>query len=157
MTAVELREEIELELEMMGVVVSEAVAVYRDLAGQEPSIRNKTAAATFMAQFYGGLENILKRIHRYYGVPIPVGDSWHIEIFKRFCKPAYGGLPLLFDEQMSLSLAPYRAFRHVVFHSYGFQLDWERMRDGVASLESVYSRLHAVLDVFLASLTSPTT
>ena len=47
-------------------------------------------------------------------------DSWHIEIFKRFCRPAHTSLPLLFDEQMALDLAPFRAFRHVVYHSYGF-------------------------------------
>jgi hypothetical protein len=125
MTVEELREEIDLELELIGVSVTEAVAIYKDLVDREPTIRDKTAAAAFMAQFYGGLENILKRIHRFYDVPLPVGDSWHIEIFKRFCHPAHTSLPLLFDEQMALDLAPFRAFRHVVYHSYGFQLDGE--------------------------------
>ena len=155
MTPEELREEIELELDLIGVAVAEAVAIYQDLGEREPTIRDKTAAAAFMAQFYGGLENILKRIHRYYGVPLPVGDSWHIEIFKRFCIPAHTVLPLLFDEQMALDLAPFRAFRHVVYHSYGFQLDWDRMRDGLAFLQSVYSRLHTALDTFLESITLP--
>ena len=117
MTVEELREEIELELELIGFAVIEAVAINHDLGNQAPTIREKTAAA-FMAQFYGGLENILKRIHRFYGVPLPLGDSWHIEIFKRFCYPAYAGLPSLFDQQMSLDLAPFRAFRHVVYHIY---------------------------------------
>ena len=90
MTVEELREEIELELDLIGIAVVEAVAIYQDFGEREPTIRDKTAAAAFMAQFYGGLENILKRIHRYYGVPLPVGDSWHIEIFKRFCIPVVG-------------------------------------------------------------------
>lgn len=85
-----LREEISIELEMMGTVVAEAVSLLNDIAdGQEPSVREKTAAAAFLAQFYGRIENILKRIHRYHGVALPTGDSWHIEIFKRFCNPAY--------------------------------------------------------------------
>jgi len=54
---------------------------------QKPTVREKTAAAAFLAQFYGGIENILKRIHRYYGIPLSTGDAWYIEIFKRFCNP----------------------------------------------------------------------
>ncbi len=134
MTSEELQEEIKLELDFIGIAVTEAIAIYQDLGNREPTIRDKTAAAAFMAQFYGGLENILKRIHRYYSVPLPSGDTWHIDIFKRFCNPALAGLPTLFDEQMALDLAPFRAFRHVVYHSYGFQLDWDRMRDGLKTL-----------------------
>jgi hypothetical protein len=137
---------------LIGSAVTEAVSIYRELGGREPGIRDKTAAAAFMAQFYGGLENIFKRIHRFYGVPVPTGDSWHIDLFRRFCNPADTTLPTLFDEQMALALAPYRAFRHVVYHSYGFQLEWDRMREGLASLDSVYSRLQAILSDFLASL-----
>lgn len=64
MTLAELREEISIELEMMGSVVSETVSLLNDLAGREPTVREKTAAAAFLALFYGGIENILKRIHR---------------------------------------------------------------------------------------------
>ena len=88
MTLSELREEISIELEMMGSVVSESVSLLNDLADREPTVREKTAAAAFLAQFYGGIENILKRIHRYHGIALPVGDSWHIDIFKRFCSPS---------------------------------------------------------------------
>ncbi len=56
-----LREEISIELDMMGMVVKEAVSLLSDIADdQEPTIREKTAAAAFLAQFYGGIENILQ-------------------------------------------------------------------------------------------------
>ena len=152
MKAGELYEEISIELDLMETSVSEAISLRNDLAGQEPSIREKTAAAAFLAQFYGGIENILKRIHRYHGIPTPTGDSWHIEIFKRFCKPGHSHLPVLFDDSLSGSLAPFRKFRHVVYHGYGFQLDWERMRDGLESLEDVHSRLKLAMTDYLSSL-----
>lgn len=87
MTLEDLREEISIELESMEKVVNEAILLLNDLSGSKPTIREKTAAAAFLAQFYGGIENILKRIHRYHGISIPTGDSWHTDIFKRFCNP----------------------------------------------------------------------
>lgn len=142
MNLAELREELSIELEMMATVVFEAALLLRDVAdGQEPTVREKTAAAAFLAQFYGGIENILKRIHRYHGVPLPQGDSWHIEIFKRFCTPPHAPFPVLFDPSLAADLAPFRKFRHVVYHGYGFQFDWERMKEGLRSVEDVHSRV----------------
>jgi hypothetical protein len=112
----------------------------------------KTVAAAFIAQFYGGIENILKRIHHYYDVPMPTGDSWHIEIFKRFCNPRCAPLPVLFNDILAGELAAFRKFRHVVYHGYGFQLDWERMRDGLAVIEDVHTRLNSAITAYLSDL-----
>lgn len=128
MTTEELREEISIELEQMATTAMEVRLLLDDLSGKEPTVREKTAGAAFIAQFYGGVENILKRIHRYYGVQMPIGDSWHIEVFRRFCKPAFSPLPHLFDDTLAADLAPFRKFRHVVHHGYGFQLEWGRSR-----------------------------
>lgn len=152
MTCEELREEIGIELELIEATVKEALSLYYELRDREPTVREKTAAAAFIAQFYGGVENILKRIHRFNGVPMPTGDSWHIEIFKRFCYPGYVPLPVLFDDVLSGDLATFRKFRHVVYHGYGFQLDWERMRDGLAVLEGVHTQLKSAVTAYLSSL-----
>lgn len=148
-----LREEISIELEMMGTIVAEAVSLLNDVAdAQEPSVREKTAAAAFLAQFYGGIENILKRIHRYHGVALPSGDSWHIEIFRRFCNPSYQPFPVLFDESLAADLAPFRKFRHVVYHGYGFQFDWSRMKDGLGVVEGVYARFASTVTGYVTKL-----
>ncbi len=152
MTSAELCEEISIELEMMGTVVSEAVSLINDLASKEPTVREKTAAAAFLAQFYGGIENILKRIHRYHGIPMPVGDSWHIDIFKRFCSPPYTPFPVLFDNELAADLSPFRKFRHVVYHGYGFQFDWERMKEGLGIVENVYSRFATSIADYMTKL-----
>ena len=148
-----LREELSIELEMMGTAVAEAVSLLNDsLDVQEPTVREKTAAAAFLAQFYGGIENILKRIHRYHGIPLPTGDAWHIEIFKRFCNPPHSPFPVLFDASLAADLAPFRKFRHVVYHGYGFQFDWSRMKDGLGSVEGVYSRFSSAVAGYLSKL-----
>jgi len=81
----ELREEIAVELEALEATVNELLALQRDVAHREPTVREKTAAAAFLAQFYNGVENILKRISRYHDVPLPTGDTWHVDLFQRFC------------------------------------------------------------------------
>lgn len=150
MTIEELREEIGIELELIEAVVAEAISLRNDVGGREPTVREKTAAAAFIAQFYGGIENILKRIHRYRGIPLPVGDAWHIEIFRRFSPPGYLDLPILFDDSLARALSPYRKFRHVVYHGYGFQLEWERMKEGLDSLGGVHLRVKTVITTYLA-------
>lgn len=154
MTTEELREEISIELELIAATVKEILSLLADLSEREPTIREKTAGAAFMAQFYGGIENILKRIHRYYSIPIPVGDSWHIEIFKRFCNPVFLTLPPLFDDSLAADLAPFRKFRHVVHHGYGFQFEWERMKAGLQAVETVYCRFVEALTDFMQKLPS---
>jgi len=154
MTATELREEIAIELEALDATVQELVAVRHDVALREPTVREKTAAAAFLAQFYSGIENILKRICHFHVVPLPTGETWHVDLFKRFCSPSYRPLPALFDESLASDLAPFRRFRHVVYHSYGFQLDWSRMQEGIATVEDVLLRVKARLSDYLLALES---
>jgi len=148
----ELREEIAAELEAMEAVVDELLALQRDVARREPTVREQTAAAAFLAQFYNGIENILKRISRYHDVPLPASETWHVDLFQRFCSPSHPGLPALFDQALASTLAPYRRFRHVALHSYGFQLDWNRMVEGVVRVQDVFSQVKASLSDYLETL-----
>lgn len=152
MTGEDLREEISIELELMEAVVREITALWLDVADREPTVREKTAAAAFLAQFYGGVENILKRVHHFHGIPLPSGDTWHTELFRRFCNPPYCSLPLLFDEKLAAEMAPYRKFRHVVYHSYGFRMDWERMSAGIEHTGDVFSSFKAKLTEYLLTI-----
>jgi hypothetical protein len=120
-TAEELKAEIAIEFDLLQQVAHELEALRRDVAGREPTVREKTAAAAFLAQFYSGIENILKRLSRFYGVELPAGENWHLALFKRFCPPEQAPLPMLFDEALARQVGPFRRFRHVVHHGYGFQ------------------------------------
>ena len=105
-----------------------------------------------MAQFYGGVENILKRICRFHSIPIPRGDTWHVDLFNMFCDPPMSPLPLLFDEKLKSKLAPFRKFRHVVHHGYGFQLEWERMLPGILIVEEIFKKFKEVVSEYLKRL-----
>jgi hypothetical protein len=154
-TLAELREEVLIGLENMQTTVAEVEALRRDLAGRDPTNREKTAAATFLAQFYGGVENILKRVSRFHNLPLPAGDTWHADLFKRFCDPPHAPLPALFDAALAAQLAPFRKFRHVVFHGYGFQIDWARMREGVVQVGPLFAAFKARVLEHLSRLGAP--
>jgi hypothetical protein len=110
-TAEEFKTEVEIEFNLLQQVVEELEALGRDAAGREPSVREKTAAAAFLAQFYSGVENILKRLSRFHDVALPVGANWHLELFKRFCAAGHPILPRLFDETLDRQLGAFRRFR----------------------------------------------
>ncbi len=152
MKSSDLHDEIAIQIDAMTATINELVALYQDVSGREPTIREKTAASAFLAQFYNGIENILKRISHYHDVPLPVGDTWHVELFQRFISPTHANLPPLLDSGLASALAPYRRFRHVVFHGYGVQLDWERMEHGVASAVDVFAQFQQNVDNYLNSI-----
>lgn len=62
----------------------------------EPTVYDRAAAAMLLAQFYNGVENIMKRICSFHSVPLPEGDRSHAELFERFCDPPASSLPLFF-------------------------------------------------------------
>ncbi len=78
MTAEELKAEIAIEFDALRQVVNELEALRSDVAGREPTVREKTAAAGFLAQFYSGIENILQ-------APEPV--SWRAVARRRRLAP----------------------------------------------------------------------
>lgn len=137
MTADELKADLAVEFDALRQVVNELEALRSDVAGRDPTVREKTAAAAFLAQFYSGLENILKRLSRFHGVELPAGENWHLDLFKRFCAPGQPPLPTLFDDGLARQLGPFRRFRHVVHHGYGFQIEWDRMREGLDQVSAI--------------------
>lgn len=117
------------------------------------SIKDKTAAGSFLAQFYSGIENILKRICKLRKVDLPKGELWHSELFKMFCSPAYENLPLLFDEYLQTELSAYRRFLHRIYHGYSLFLDWDTMKIGIENVEKVFEMFRTNVETFLTNET----
>lgn len=142
MTHSELRSDVEGELDQMQTVVGELIALQRDVAGRVPTLREKVAAAGFLSQFYNGVENILKRIAIYYDQALPEGERWHVELFERFCEPDAStyDLPVLFDKDLAVEMARFRGFRHVMRSSYGIDLKWSLMAEGIDRVQTVFAR-----------------
>jgi len=146
----ELREELHIELKLMQENIQELIALQKDVQKKSPTIREKTAAGAFLAQFYGGIENILKRICKFHGVAIPKTETWHLDLFNMFCDSPTPPLPVLFNKELKTNLAPFRKFRHVVHHGYGFQLQWEQMLPGIESAEAIFNKFKDAVSSYLS-------
>lgn len=146
MSASELREETAIECEAIERMLAEIASLRRDVAGREPTTREVAGAGLFLVSFYNGVENILKRLWLHHRMPQPTGETWHLELLKGFCEPPREGLPCLLDAALERDLPPYRRFRHVVRHTYGFQLRWDQMRPGLESARDVFQRFRARLE-----------
>lgn len=147
-----LLKEIQIELGYLDNTVNEIIALNQQIGINDPSVWEKTAAASFLSQFYNGIENILKRISLFNDIQLPSGENWHIELFERFIESSSLPLPILFDSSLAKELRMYRKFRHVVIHSYGFQIDWERLKTGIERLSTVYTNFQIALKDYLRSL-----
>ena len=152
MTADQLKAEIAFEFDALRQVVNELDALRQEVAGREPTVREKTAAAAFLAQFYSGIENILKRLSRFHGVELPTGENWHFDLFKRFCQPEHRPLPVLFDEGLARQPGPFHRFRHVVHHGYGFQIEWSRMGEGLEQVSQLLAEFRSRVEAHLKVL-----
>jgi hypothetical protein len=148
MTHSELRSDVAGELDQMQTVVRELIALQRDVAGRSPTLREKVAAAGFLSQFYNGVENILKRITIYHGQALPEGERWHVALFERFCDaaPSAHGLPVLFDDDLAVEMARFRGFRHVMRSSYGMELQWSLMAEGIDRVQAVFARFEQAVN-----------
>jgi hypothetical protein len=43
----------------------------------------------------------------------------------------------------------YLKFRHFIRHSYGFQLEWERMEDLVKSIDNIWKIIKEDINIFI--------
>lgn len=79
-------QEVEIELGNLNQPVEELRRIIFE-SKTEADIILKTATASFMAQYYNGIENILKRIAKFFDIPLPKTENWHYELFGYYCNP----------------------------------------------------------------------
>lgn len=154
MKPTELAEQIDIEFEAVQLTIDEIASLRKDVSGREPTVRELAAAGLFLANFYNGIENVLKRVCRFHEIDIPAGSDWHVELVKAFCDPPRGSLPILLDHRLANDLAPFRQFRHLVHHGYGFRLRWPDMLPGVEGASDVFARFKATVESHLHEVQS---
>lgn len=132
-------EPIRIEIDSIQTVLNEISAIITEYPDREPDIRGKAALASFIAQFYNGIENIMKRIMKINGRALPKGENWHAELFNLFVGQGAPGFPVLFSEQEALVFKKLRKFRHIVYHGYSFRLEYELMKNNVEGLQDSFN------------------
>ena len=84
--------------------------------------------ATFIHNFYNGLENVLKRALLFKKAAVKSSSTWHKDLLKESLDQGIIGASLY------NSLSNYLSFRHFFVHSYVFTLKWKDLKPLVDDL-----------------------
>lgn len=90
------------------------------------SYSNKMALALTIHNFYNCAENIFISIAREFGNEVN-GNTWHTDLLKIMKLNRTNLRPAVIDNKIYVFLDELRAFRHIVRHSYSFELDKRKM------------------------------
>jgi uncharacterized protein YutE (UPF0331/DUF86 family) len=144
-----LKSEIQAELGKIQKVINQIESLYDKIRDKTPSLVELSAMATFLHNFYSGIENIMKRIAASLDNDIPSGTSWHTDLLKRMSIEIAGIRKNVFSEDTINELTDYLSFRHMFIHSYGFELKWSKMQLLVESIRKVFAKVKQDIDNFL--------
>lgn len=112
---------------------------------------NKAALATYLMNFYNGIENMMKRCAKEYYKNMPKGEDWHKQLLKQSSMPK-NSKPVLFNADTVDKLYKYLAFRHLFIHGYIFKLDWEKMKLLVDNIDDLWQEIKEQLTEFLKKI-----
>ncbi len=146
------KQEVSFELKNIDRLATEVISLAKIIGDTNPDTVQISAMSTFIAQFYSGIENIMKRTTKFNNIPLPSTVEWHSELFKRFCNPPYETLPVLFDNDITSKLTIIRKARHYFIHGYSFNIDWEILKPTADSIEFVYARIKTKVLSYLESI-----
>ena len=152
MSSEELRRQLNMEIQLMEQTVAEIEHALPEVDSASLDTLRRAGFGALLMNLYNGIENILMRIARFEGIPIPTGDRWHIELFNTFTKIFPSGRKALFDPDLQARLRGYRDFRHVMVHGYGVILKWELMRGLVAEAPAAFREFRGKVGDYMRTL-----
>ncbi len=120
-------------------------------ARDEPDRIEAAAVGAMLHSFYGGVENIFKRITLAMDGQLPRGEAWHTQLLEAVASsgPRRGAV---ISPALMRRLKEYLAFRHVFRSVYAFLLTWDRMAPLAANCEETLRLLEQELEAFVKTL-----
>lgn len=109
------------------------------------SVIELSATATFLHNFYNGVENILKQSLKAIDIDVPKSARWHNELLK------ISASNRIISDGMSDKLFEYLTFRHFFVHGYGFMPEEEPLEELTDGVFEIWDRFCLEIDAFLNS------
>lgn len=91
--------------------------------------------ASYLADFYMGVERVFQIIATEIDGGIPQGEEWHKRLLLNMTIEIAGVRPPVISTVLYDRLRLFLGFRHVVRQAYGFQLDESKLEELVSSFE----------------------
>jgi hypothetical protein len=85
--------------------------------------------ASFMADFYMGVEKVFRLIIEEINGGTPRGEGWHKRLLHTMSLEIKGLRPAVISKELYSDLLKFLGFRHVVRQAYGFQLDMKKLNE----------------------------
>lgn len=120
------KEKIFLEIEKIDNLIEKSSVLISKCNILEPDFIEVNAIGSVLHSFYNGLESIFKLIYKSYNEKSLSSRMWHSELLTEMFKIRKNGTTVLSQELLN-DLKEYLGFRHVFRHSYGYEMDWNRL------------------------------
>jgi hypothetical protein len=110
------------------------------------------AKASFMADFYMGVEKIFKLIIEELNGGAPRGEGWHKRLLHTMSLEIKGSRPAVISNELYADLLKFLGFRHVVRQADGFQLDEKKLDDLEKIFQKTWKRFSREVKAFCSFL-----
>lgn len=142
MTELEIRRlitEIRDELSALAKVKALLEEAHARFAACTPEPLALGGIALTLHTFYNGVENLFRRIALELGEGLPGGEDWHSQLLRNMALEIPRVRPRVISEETRDRLEEFLRFRHLVCHTYGHELQWQRIRDLLDSFAPAYT------------------
>jgi len=96
--------------------------------------------ASYMADFYMGVEKIFSTLIEELNGGNPKGEAWHKRLLLAMTLEVKGVRPAVISNALYENLVQFLGFRHIVRQAYGFQLDEKKLYELEKIFEKTYRR-----------------
>ena len=145
-----LREKIENEVSRINRLFDNGKPLMISCGLKEPDVTERFAITYFLQSFYTGIESIIELIFKYFGEEVPSDRHWHKKLLGRAFERTEKRTSL-FKDNHKAPLEEYLTFRHFSRHSYGVEIDWERLKPLVTDVGKVWKSIEQDIREFVGS------
>ena len=146
----QIKTKIRLEISKIDTLISKSAILLEKCKIVEPDFFELNAIGSILHSYYNGVENMLTLIGKRIDGRTFSSQRWHKELLdSMFVKTDKRNAVL--DESIHNQLADYMSFRHVFRHSYGYELDWERLEPLFNGMSENWSAIRACFLKFCES------
>lgn len=141
--AAEVREELER--------ISKLMKEYREFIhkySKHGDMHLMRVNASYMADFYMGVEKIFSTLIEELNGGTPKGEAWHKRLLLAMTLEVKGVRPAVISKALYENLVQFLGFRHVVRQAYGFQLDEVKLHNLEKIFEKTWRRFSSEIKDF---------
>lgn len=139
-----LKRLVEDELRTLERVVGRMQDALKGLS-EPPTQLELRGLASYIHDFYTGIEGIFERIAVQIDGSFPKSAQWHMDLLNQMAEERENIRPAVIDEKLWALLKDYLNFRHFFRHAYGFTLQWTRMRPLADEMRKTFESLQTQL------------